>query len=176
MQEEVLLKDIKKDNPLKIKVIKICGKEISVKQYLPVEDKLKLIGNVLGELSGNDYSFANPVQLEVFTILEIISAYTNIHFTEEEKRNPATLYDELEKQEIPNMIICAIPTTEYEFLIEGIEKTVSKYYKYKNSLRGIFEDISTSYKESDFDVKQLKEKLSNPDDLALLKDILSKMG
>ena len=61
-----------------IKTITYNDTEIEVKQYLPVNDKLQLIGNVMN--SAHQTNFPNPVLIEVFGSLEIIYAYTNINF------------------------------------------------------------------------------------------------
>ncbi len=177
MVEKITFNDLKKELPLKIKVVKINDKQIEIKQYLPVNEKLALITNVLQNLAQNEYPFVNPVQMDVYTVLELIYAYApGIEFTEEEKADPASLYDELEKQEIPNMIISAIPKTEYDFIIEGIEKTISAYYAYRNSVKGIIEDVTTDYKNLDFNATEIQEKLKDPDNLALLKGIMEKLG
>ena len=168
--------DLKKELSIKMKVIKINDKEVEVKQYLPVNEKLNLITRVLQQVAQNEYPFANPVQMDVYTTLEILYAYSNIEFTEEEKANPADLYDELEKQEIANMIIAAIPETEYNFLMDGINDTITAYYAYRNSLKGIMEDITTDYKDLDFNATEIQQKLADPDNLSLLKGVMEKLG
>ena len=176
MAEKPIFNDLKKELPLKMKVVKINDKEVEVKQYLPVNDKLNLITKVLEQVAQNEYPFANPVQMDVYTTLEIIYAYSNIDFTEEEKANPAELYDELEKQEIANMIIAAIPETEYNFVVDGIEDTITAYYAYRNSIKGIIEDVTTDYKDLDFDATEIQKKLADPDNLSLLKGVMEKLG
>ena len=57
---------------------------IEIKQYLPVNDKLKMMGEIL-ERTMDQNNFANPIKQEVFTILAIIEYYTNITFTEKQK-------------------------------------------------------------------------------------------
>lgn len=176
MAEKPIFNDLKKEIPLKIRSIKINDKEIEVKQYLSINDKLNLITNVLQQIAQNEYPFANPVQMDVYTTLEIIYAYSNIEFTEEEKADPAGLYDELEKQEIANMIISAIPITEYKFITEGIEETIKSYYIYRNSAKGIIEDIVTDYSNLDLNATNIQEKLKDPENLNLLKDVMEKLG
>ena len=63
------------------KVITFNDFEIEVKQYLPIQEKLKLISNVLNS-SSTEQNYSNPVEEAVFGTLEIIYAYTNIAFTE----------------------------------------------------------------------------------------------
>jgi hypothetical protein len=55
---------------------------IEVKQYLPVNDKLSLIANVITFAHDGNNNFSNPIQLKVYTELEILYFYTNINFTE----------------------------------------------------------------------------------------------
>ena len=177
MVEKITFNDLKKELPLKIKVVKINDKQIEIKQYLPVNEKLALITNVLQNLAQNEYPFANPVQMDVYTTLEIVYAYApGIEFSEEEKADPAALYDEMEKYDLANMIISAIPKTEYEFLIDGIEKTISAYYAYRNSVKGIIEDVTTDYKNLDLDASSIQKKLADPDNMELLKGVLDKLG
>ncbi len=168
--------DLKMELPLKIKFIKIKDTDVEIKQYLPVNDKLELITRVLEQVAQNDYPFANPVQMDVYTALEILYAYTNIDFSEEEKENPAELYDELEKQGIINMVVNAIPEVEYNFLVEGIEETIKAYYSYRNSIKGIIADTVTDYSDLELDAEKIRKELADPDNMTLLKDVLKKLG
>ena len=56
------------------------GQVIEVKQYLPVNDKLALISNVINHTM-DENGFANPMKISVYAILEIINLYTNITIT-----------------------------------------------------------------------------------------------
>lgn len=176
MAEKPIFNDLKKEIPLKIRSIKINDKLVEVKQYLSINNKLNLITNVLQQVVQNDYSFVNPVQMDVYSTLEIIYAYSNIEFTEEEKANPAELYDELEKQDIANQIIAVIPIPEYKFIMEGIEETIKSYYAYRNSAKGIIEDIVTDYSNLNLDATEIQEKLKDPENLNLLKGVMEKLG
>lgn len=176
MAEKPIFNDLKKELPLKMKVIKINDKEIEIKQYLPVNEKLNLITRVLQQVAQNEYPFVNPIQMDVYTTLEIIYAYSNIEFTKDEKENPADLYDELEKQEIANKIIAAIPETEYNFVVDGVNDTITAYYTYRNSVKGIIEDVTTDYKDLNLDATEIQQKLADPDNLALLKGVMEKLG
>ena len=176
MAEKPIFNDLKKELPLKMRVIKINDIQIEVKQYLPVNEKLNLITRVLQQVAQNEYPFVNSIQMDVYTTLEILYAYSNIEFTEEEKANPADLYDELEKQGITNQIIAAIPVPEYKFVTDGIEETITAYYAYRNSVKGIIEDVTTDYKDLDLDATEIQKKLADPDNLSLLKGVLDKLG
>ena len=158
----------------KVQVVTINGLEVEVKQYLPVAEKLELIANVLNN-SADDNNFANPVKTYVLSHLEIIYAYTNLSFTDKQKEDPAKLYDILETNGIIDSIILAIPPSEYDNLIEDITSTIDAYYKYKNSTLGILEAATTDYKNLDLEASDIQKKIADPDNLTLLKDVITKL-
>lgn len=158
----------------KVQVVTINGLEVEVKQYLPVAEKLELIANVLNN-SADDNNFANPVKTYVLSHLEIIYAYTNLSFTDKQKEDPAKLYDILDTNGIIDSIILAIPPSEYDNLIEDITSTIDAYYKYKNSALGILEAATTDYKNLDLEASDIQKKIADPDNLTLLKDVITKL-
>lgn len=158
-----------------IKTVLFNEQEIEVKQYLPINEKLEMISNVIN-LSADDNNFANPVKVMVYSTLEIIEAYTNISFTDKQKENPTKLYDLFEGNGVTGMIFNAIPEDELVMLEKAIEDSIEAVYKYKNSAMGIMEAISTDYSNLNFDATDIQEKLSNPENMGFLKDVLSKMG
>ena len=159
----------------KVQVVTINGLDVEVKQYLPVAEKLELIANVLNN-SADDNNFANPVKTYVLSHLEIIYAYTNLSFTDKQKEDPAKLYDILETNGIIDSIILAMPPSEYDNLIEDITSTIDAYYKYKNSALGILEAATTDYKNLDLEASDIQKKIADPDNLTLLKDVITKLG
>lgn len=155
--------------------IKINDIEVKVKQYLPVNEKLLLISRVMqNAISGNEYSFVNPVQLDVYTTVEILKAYTDIEFPED--MEISDLYDKLEIESISNKIIGAIPATEYAFVQEGVEKSVNAYYNYRNSALGIMEAITQDYSNLNLEASEIQQKIADPNNLALLKNVVTKLG
>ena len=158
-----------------VKVIKIGEQEIEVKQYLPVNDKLTLIGNVISS-AADDNNFSNPIKLEAFTALEIVFAYTNISFTDKQKEDPVKLYDLMECNGIFNMVIEAIPKVEYKSIIDGVEECSEAVYTYRNSVMGILDIIGQDYSNSQYEATSIQKALADPQNLSLLKDVLTKLG
>lgn len=148
---------------------------IQVKQYLPINDKLIMISNIINASQDND-DFANPVKVEVFTNLELLYNYTNISFTEKQKEDPVKLYDLLESNRIFTEVINLIPSEEYTFLLDSIDECIKSIYGYVNSARGIMESIANDYKDLDLNAANIEEKIQNPENLKLLKDVLTKLG
>lgn len=158
-----------------VKTITINNNQIEIKQYLPVNEKLDLIARVINGAHDQN-NFPNPIKIEVIGTLEIIMAYTNISFTEKQKEDVPKLYDLLEENGVIKDIISQIPEDEYNFIIDGINKTVDAVYAYNNSILGILESVSKDYSNLDFDIAQLQKEMADPDNLKLLKDVLTKLG
>ena len=148
---------------------------IQVKQYLPINDKLILISNVINAAQ-DSMQYANPVKVEVFASLEILYNYTNIGFTDKQKEDPVKLYDLLESNGVIDEVIKLIPEDEYTFLIDSIDESIVSVYRYVNSARGIMESIVTDYADTSLAADQIEQKIANPDNLKLLRDVLTKLG
>lgn len=159
-----------------IKTIEFNGQTIEVKQYLPVNDKLELISNVINNSHDDNNNFANPVKVSVFTTLEIFYAYTNINFTEKQKEDPTKLYDMLFSSGLVTAVINAIPEAEYHEVLCGVSDSIDAVYTYQNSVMGILDTISTDYGNLDFDAIEIQKKIGDPENMALLKQVLTKLG
>lgn len=158
-----------------IQNIEFNEQTIEIKQYLPVEEKLELITKVL-ELSHDSNNFSNPVKVSVYTTLEIIEKYTNVNFTEKQKENPTKLYDLLVGNGFAAAVIKAIPEPEYNEILTGIKQTIKSVYKYQNSVLGILDTISQDYNNLNLDATEIQKKLADPENMALLKNIMTKLG
>ena len=123
-----------------IKTVKFNEQVIEVKQYLPVNEQLEVIAEVLNN-SADDNNFANPVKVDVYTAIAVLEAYTNISFTEKQKENVTKLYDTVVSTGFYNKVIDAIPYEEINSLIIAISDTIDAFYRYRNSVMGILETI-----------------------------------
>lgn len=159
-----------------VKTVNINNNAIEVKQYLPINDKLALISRVINLSHDSSNNFANPVQVEVIGTIEIIMAYTNLSFTEKQKEDYAKLYDLLEENGITKDLISAIPEDEYAFLIDGINESIEAVYKYQNSVLGILDSVAQDYSNLEFDASKIQQELADPQNLELLKGIMSRLG
>ena len=159
-----------------VKTVNVNNNVIEVKQYLPINDKLALISRVINLSHDSSNNFANPVQVEVIGTIEIIAAYTNLSFTEKQKEDYAKLYDLLEENGITKDLISAIPEDEYAFLIDGINESIEAVYKYQNSVLGILDSVAQDYSNLEFDASKIQQELADPQNLELLKGIMSRLG
>ena len=79
-----------------VKNIEFNEQIVEVKQYLPVNDKLELISNVINS-AHDENNFSNPIKVSVFTTLEIMYAYTNVNFTDKQKEDIRLVTEERTK-------------------------------------------------------------------------------
>lgn len=170
--------DVKLNN--EIKDCMYCnskGEEIyyEVKNYLPIQEKLEMISKIINQ-SIDDNGFYNPMRVQIFTVLEVTYAYTNLSFTEKQKENPFKLYDLLVGNGIFKEIINCIYEDDWKEIQENIITIIDNIYKYKNSALGILETISADYSNLNLDASEIQQKLADPENMALLKDILTKLG
>ena len=148
---------------------------IEVKQYLPIEEKLVVISNIINN-SIDDNDFYNPVRLEIFTTLEILYAYTNLNITSKMKEDPFKLYDVVLSSGLYDKILEVMPTEEFDRIDVSAHATIRNIYNYKNSAMGILSAITTDYAGLSLDADAIKSKIGNPEDLALLREVLTKLG
>ena len=159
-----------------VKQINWNDQVIEVKQYLSINEKLNLISNVINFAHDGDNNYSNPVKVDVFTTLEIMYAYTNINFTDKQKEDFIKTFDLIYGSGLFAAVRDAIPMAEYEDLLCAIRKSIDAIYAYQNSVMGILDTISTDYSDLNFDATEIQQKLSDPNNMELLKSVLTKLG
>jgi hypothetical protein len=149
--------------------------KIEVKQYLSIQDKLKMITEILG-LTADENRFYNVGRLKVFKTLKILEYYTNLSITGKQKEDPTKLYDELMVSNFFDAVENLIPGIELNEINDILYDTIDQVYKYQNSAYGIMEAMSQDYNNLDLDASELQKKIADPENLQLLKEVLTKMG
>lgn len=157
-----------------IKTIEWNGQNIEVKQYLPIEAKLDLISDIANK-SLDENPYYNPARIKIFIRLEIILAYTNINTTDKQREDIFKLYD-MFAGELGDKILEAIPVSEYNFIMSTTWNIIEGIYRYKNSAMGIMESIASDYSNLDFDATEIQKKIGDPNNMELLRQVLSKLG
>lgn len=152
----------------------INGQTVEVKKYLPVDEKLELIAEVINQ-SHDENNFPNPLKVEVFFTIAIVKYYTNITFTEKQLETPTKIYDMLILGGF-GLIKEMIPAGEYNHLKESLDKTIAGIYAYQNSVLGLLDNISKDYSNLNLDAIGIQKNLADPSNLSLLKDVLTKLG
>ena len=148
---------------------------IEVKQYISVNDKLKLISDIINNTI-DEHNFCNPVKVKVYLLIGIIENYTNISFTEKQKEDIVKLYDLIQSNGLFDKILEAIPAEEFNDLLNSTWDSVDAIYTYNNSAMGVLDNIGRDYKDIEFDAEAIQAKLANGENVEFLKDVLAKLG
>lgn len=156
-------------------MITVNEQEIEVAQYMPIQDKLAMIERILN-LTIDNTGFLNPVRLEVYTVLEIISTYTNINITDKMMENAPKTYDSLMINGVIDAIIEAIPEDEYNAVFDAIEDCAEHTVSYLNSFAGMMKTVTENYDATKINIEEIMNTLDDPDKVGLVKDILEKIG
>lgn len=155
----------------------LAGEEVyyEVKRYLPFKEKFELVSNIINK-SIDDNGFYNPMRVKFNMVLEIVYAYTNLSFTEKMKEDPFKLYDILVSTGIFDNIVNVICDKDWEEIQDNVWSTIDNIYQYNNSFMGLLDTLKTDYNNLNLDAMEIQNSLANPENLALLKDVLVKLG
>lgn len=167
---------INKEELNKIQTVEYNGQTIEVKQYLPVIEKSELITRVLNNSVDENNGYYNLLKMDMYLALEIVYAYSNISFTEKQKEDSAKLYDMLNASRVLNLIIGLVPEGEFYYLNKTVHEMANNIVAYRNSAMGVMERITTDYSNLDLDASTIQKELADPNNMTLLKDILTKLG
>lgn len=166
------IKSVKWETSSTKTIINEGSPDIIVKQYLPVEQKMALIGNIVNN-SADDNNYYNPIRLDMYTVIGIIGLYTDIDL---EDTTIAQAYDILMESGLWEDILDTIPASEIEYIKINTCKILENIYAYKNSIYGVIEGFNNSADNIKLDSEEIQKNLSDPENLKLVKEILTKMG
>ena len=158
-----------------VEVIEWNEQKIEVKQYLPIEDKLDMIANIINQSA--DYNgYYNPARIYIFTILEMIDYYTNISLTEKQKADVFKTFDLFVNSGLSAAIFDKINPYEYNQIKSWVHELINSIYVYKNSVVGIMDTIKEDFNLMDLDTEKLVERLGNKENTEFINELLNKMG
>ena len=123
-----------------LKVIKVNGKDISVKQYLPAEDKNAILEIAMQQ--ADQGTILNTFALDAIFHTYLVLKYTDIEVDLSQFENILDLYDLLESNDVITAVVAAIPAEEYTSLRDYLKEMVDNYLTYRNSARALVEQFS----------------------------------
>ena len=173
---KIAFSKLNKIKSIPAKTITIADAEVSVAQYLPLEEKLNLIQSVI-ELSGNgEEGFYNVVKLQTYYTIEMLKAYTNISFTEKQLEDTPKLYDAIVVNKIWEEVAKFIPQEEQDYVWGNLLTLAREVTEYNHSALGILKAITADYNNLDLNIDAINNKIKDPQSLQLLKDVVEKLG
>ena len=146
-----------------------------VKFYLPIEEKINMISNIINQ-SIDDNGYYNPIRVKIYTVLEIMYAYTNLSFSAKQKENPFKLYDQLISTGLFQQVKDNIFEEDWIEIEKTVLMTMKNIYQFKNSAMGVLETVAQDYSNLNLDAENIKAALGDPTNLTLLKNVMTKLG
>lgn len=152
--------------------------EIHVRQYLPVQEKLTLISEVL-DWSINAQpiearsGYLNSLQLQMYTDLALVAHYTDIEIPEDSR---ITAYDWLVINGVLDQVLGAIPESEKKIVSDHIFATGNSIVKYFDSIIGVLDMIDRNYDKFNVESNDFIKKLAEGSDFTFLKQVMDKLG
>ena len=143
------------------KEITYDGQTFNVRSWIPMEDKLALIGNIINA-SIDDNTFYNPARLHIFYVMNMVKEYTDIDLLD-----VSGLWDIIEKY---------IDENEINFIKQNIKETITNIYAYKNSVLGMIDAMNQKSEDLKVDGEALQKVIGDPENLTLVKQILDNLG
>lgn len=161
---------------VKVTHLNSAGEEIvyEVRKYLPLNEKLELISRIINQ-SIDDNGFYNPMRVKFNMVTETVFAYTNLSFTEKMKEDLFKLYDIFISSGLFNNVVKVIDS-EWAEIQDDTWSTIDNIYHYNNSAMGILDTLKTDYDNLNFDATEIQKKIGDPDNMALLREVLTKLG
>lgn len=175
---KIAFSKLNKIKSIPAKTITIADAEVSVAQYLPLEEKLNLIQSIIEQSGNGEEGFYNIVKLRTYYTIEMLRAYTNISFTEKQLEDTPKLYDAIIMNHIWEQVCEVIPDEELEYTWSNTRKLAKEITEYNHSVLGILKTVKQDYGEEGFTLDKINEmltKLQNPDEMNLVKAAIEDM-
>ena len=167
-----LKKNFPKDNTIEYE-----GDIITVKGYVPIQDKLSAIESILALSLNPDTGFYVPGHVFIFRRIFIIKLYTDIIISDEEMDNAMETFDSLVNEPWYKQVLEILNANEDVFTFDVLlDENIEKLEKYQTSAYGILDSLKKDYNNLDFDINSLQEKLKNKEGLELVDEVVKKLG
>lgn len=158
-------------------LITFADKDIKIKQYLPIEDKMVLIDIILRasfQLEDGVRKFKPSIK-ELMWVYYITQSYTDLKLPDD---NFADGYDSLIKSGLFNEVMKNIPISEIEFLDDMVNKSINEEFKFikrQSSFENIVARLLNQLAE--FDIEKFAEQMKNLENVDILKEVFkNKVG
>ena len=159
----------------KVETFDFNGQTIEVKQYLPLDEKTQMFERIINN-SADDKGFYNITKVNFWLKLNVLFSYTNISFTDKQKEDLFKLYDLVEGSGLMKLILNHMDPDELKDITDTIWDTIKNLYKYANSALGIMQALVTDYDNLNLEASDIQSKIADPENLNLIRDVLSKLG
>lgn len=157
-----------------LEFVSIGNTQVAIKKNIPILEKMELISDIVNA-SIDDNDFYNPCLGKINLLVKLVLAYTDIEVSED--ISIFDLYDIFSNGVFQVVIPIVSESPDYSFIVRGVEEFIHSIYEYKNSARGILKGLMADAKESNLELEDIVKDINlAPESLAMVKDVLDKLG
>lgn len=147
---------------------------VSVRQYLPVEEKTELLQYVINASLDDSTGCFSPLRVEIYFALGVCNWYTDIEI--DSLADAGKTYDLLECNGILGQIFNNIPKEELEFIRDLVNDTTVDIARYNSSAAGIIQSMNSNAGDLDTQLSNILEKIRDKDGVDAFKTIKDMVG
>lgn len=136
---EIKYSDLKLKTDNSIKIFKWNGKDIELKNYIPIEDKYDIV--MISLQKAFEDGIYNSIKLDMYFHLNLIYMYSNIVFTDAEREDESKLYDEMQSSGFIDEFLKNINAKEYKELQETVEEIGGLRMKYNSTAASVIHSL-----------------------------------
>lgn len=156
------------------KVVQFKGKDVVIKQYLPIKDKADLVDYVI-QSSFDAQGLFSPVRQVIYMTIGLLRWYTNINFTITILENIEKTYDSIVLNGLEELIN-NIQEIELNTIKKMINDAIVETKSYIQSFAGQVKMTSSDYDETKLDLEEITQTLEDPKQIGFVKELMEKMG
>lgn len=139
---QITFASLKLKLPTEKEKFEFLGKTIEVDKYVPVEQKLDILAITMQKAEEN--GIYNPMLLDIFFHLNLVYSYTNITFTDIQRKDELKLFDLLQSNGFFDLFLPLIEN-DYNELLKYLNEMTTDNLTYGNSaasiVRSFIEDL-----------------------------------
>ena len=167
-----LKRNFPKDNTIEYE-----GDIITIKAYVPIEEKLNAIESILSLSLNPNLGLYMPGHVYVYRRIFMIKLYTDIKISEEEIDNAMSTFDSLINEQWYKQITEILYANEDIYVFDNIlDETIEKLEKYQTSAYGILDSLKKDYQNMEIDYEKLQQKIRDKEGIELVDEIVKKLG
>lgn len=176
MENKINFKDLGLWVDEKVNAFTFKGKEIKVRNYLPINKKVDFISYVFNNSIDEKSNTFSPIRMNTFFEVGLIRWYTNIDFSEEELDEIEKTYDKLKSSGLIQKVRNNIDHSEYNLIFSLVTETIQDYEKFANSFIGMMQAMSQENSLMSKELDDILSKISNKEGIEELVNIKNIMG
>lgn len=132
--------------------------------------------SVIQQVIDFNNEFLNEFAFHMYMDLAIVFNYTNLSFTDKQKEDLHKLYDLLVGSGFMKELKKQVNCNQTDDLEIYTYETLNGYYKYRNSIYGIMDIMSSDYGSLATEAESLRKSITDPNSLNVLKETLTNLG